>query len=130
MPLLMLMLETFTSPVVLRSGGRLLLPNLLRPIEVILQYRGLPARHPVADCFLVTLHRPPRRPLSAPAQLAQDAPHIVLVVSHPGVRIIGTPRSHSLNYGVVRRRQMLALINRSFWIFRRGHDRWVDAIKG
>jgi hypothetical protein len=37
---------------------------------------------PVADSFLVAFHRPTSGPLARPIKLAQDAPDVVLVVSH------------------------------------------------
>lgn len=39
---------------------------------------------PLPDRLLVALQRPPARTLAGPVELAQDAPDVVLVVSHPG----------------------------------------------
>ena len=39
---------------------------------------------PLADRLLVAFQRPPARTLAGPVELAQKAPDMVLVVSHPG----------------------------------------------
>ena len=38
---------------------------------------------PIPDGFFVALQRPPAGALAAPAELAQDAPDVSLVIAHP-----------------------------------------------
>ena len=48
--------------------------------------RGQSSRDPAGDRFVVSFHRPTRRPLTAPTQLvAQQLPHVPGVIAHPGV---------------------------------------------